>query len=190
MSVSSASRDSRSGNAILSNTLSALNSAPFWKRMPQRRCRRASSSKLTRSRRSSNSHTCPSLGRCRPIISRSSVVLQLPELPAKPRILPRYTHRLMSRCTTVKIEGVLHEFSTIPGVTEDVTSIILNIKSLRLALHTDKPRTIRLRKKGPGEAKGSDIIHDADVTILTPDLHIATLDKDATLDIEMTMKHG
>ncbi|MCS6286994.1 MAG: DNA-directed RNA polymerase subunit alpha [Nitrospira sp.] len=92
--------------------------------------------------------------------------------------------------TTVKIEGVLHEFSTIPGVTEDVTSIILNIKSLRLALHTDKPKTIRLRKKGPGEAKGSDIIHDADVTILTPDLHIATLDKDATLDIEMTVKHG
>jgi DNA-directed RNA polymerase subunit alpha len=92
--------------------------------------------------------------------------------------------------TTVKIEGVVHEFSTISGVTEDVTAIILNIKSLRLALHTDKPKTIRLRKKGPGEAKGSDIIHDGDVTVLTPDLHIATLDKDATLDIEMTIKHG
>ena len=92
--------------------------------------------------------------------------------------------------TTVKIEGVVHEFSTISGVTEDVTAIILNIKSLRLALHTDKPKTIRLKKKGPGEAKGSDILHDADVAILTPDLHIATLDKDATLDIEMTVKHG
>jgi len=92
--------------------------------------------------------------------------------------------------TTVKIEGVLHEFSTIPGVTEDVTAIILNIKSLRLALHTDKPKTIRLKKRGPGEAKGSDIVHDADITILTPDLHIATLDKDGTLDIEMTVKHG
>ena len=92
--------------------------------------------------------------------------------------------------TTVKIEGVVHEFSTIAGVTEDVTAIILNIKSLRLALHTDKPKTIRLKKKGPGVAKGGDIIHDADVTILTPDLHIATLDKDATLDIEMTVKHG
>ncbi len=92
--------------------------------------------------------------------------------------------------TTVKIEGVLHEFSTIPGVTEDVTSIILNVKGLRLALHTDKPKTIRLKKKGPGEAKGSDIVHDADVTILTPNLHIATLDKDATLDMEMTVKHG
>jgi DNA-directed RNA polymerase subunit alpha len=92
--------------------------------------------------------------------------------------------------TTVKIEGVVHEFSTISGVTEDVTAIILNIKSLRLALHTDKPKTIRLKKKGPGEAKGSDIIHDAEVTVLTPDLHIATLDKDAILDIEMTVKHG
>ncbi len=92
--------------------------------------------------------------------------------------------------TTIKIEGVVHEFSTISGVTEDVTAIILNIKSLRLALHTDKPKTIRLKKKGPGEAKGSDILHDGDVTILTPDLHIATLDKDATLDIEMTVKHG
>jgi len=92
--------------------------------------------------------------------------------------------------TTVKIEGVVHEFSTITGVTEDVTAIILNIKSLRLALHTDKPKTIRLKKKGPGVAKGSDIVHDADVAILTPDLHIATLDKDATLDIEMTVKQG
>ncbi len=92
--------------------------------------------------------------------------------------------------TTVKIEGVVHEFSTISGVTEDVTAIILNVKSLRLGLHTDKPKTIRLKKKGPGEAKGADILHDGDVTILTPDLHIATLDKDATLDIEMTVKHG
>lgn len=92
--------------------------------------------------------------------------------------------------TTVRIEGVLHEFSTIPGVTEDVTGIILNIKSLRLKLHTDKAKTIRLRKKGPGEAKASDIIHDADVTILTPDLHIATLDKETTLDMEMVVKPG
>lgn len=92
--------------------------------------------------------------------------------------------------TTVKIEGVLHEFSTIPGVTEDVTSIILNVKSLRLKLHTDKPKTIRLRKKGPGEAKASDIVHDADVTILNKDLHIATLDKEATLDIELAVRPG
>jgi DNA-directed RNA polymerase subunit alpha len=92
--------------------------------------------------------------------------------------------------TTVKIEGVLHEFSTVPGVTEDVTSIILNVKSLRIKLHTDKPKTIRLRKKGPGEAKASDIQHDADVTILNKDLHIATLDKEAVLDMEMVVKPG
>lgn len=92
--------------------------------------------------------------------------------------------------TTVRIEGVLHEFSTIPGVTEDVTTIILNVKSLRLKLHTDKPKTIRLRKKGPGEATGSDIIHDADVVVLNPDLHIATLDKEATLDMEMAVRPG
>ncbi|MGH7261755.1 MAG: DNA-directed RNA polymerase subunit alpha, partial [Nitrospiraceae bacterium] len=92
--------------------------------------------------------------------------------------------------TTVKIEGVLHEFSTIPGVTEDVTSIILNVKSLRIKLHADKPKTIRLRKKGQGEAKASDIQHDADVTILNKDLHIATLDKEATLDMEMVVKPG
>jgi DNA-directed RNA polymerase subunit alpha len=92
--------------------------------------------------------------------------------------------------TTVRIEGVLHEFSTIPGVTEDVTAIILNVKSLRLKLHTDKPKTIRLRKKGPGEAKASDIIHDADVAVLNKDLHIATLDKETTLDMEMVVKPG
>lgn len=92
--------------------------------------------------------------------------------------------------TTVKIEGVLHEFSTIPGVTEDVTGIILNVKSMRVKLHTDKPKTLHLRRKGPGEAKGSDISHDADVAILTPDLHIATLDKEASLDMELLVRPG
>jgi len=92
--------------------------------------------------------------------------------------------------TTVRIEGVLHEFSTIPGVTEDVTGIILNVKSLRFKLHTDKAKTIRLRKKGPGEANGSDVVHDADISVLNPDLHIATLDREATLDMEMVVKPG
>ena len=95
-----------------------------------------------------------------------------------------------SAVTSVKIEGVLHEFSTIRGVTEDVTEIILNIKSLRLKLHTETSNTITLKKKGPGEAKGSDITHDGDIEILTPDLHIATLDKDAVLDIEMVVQRG
>lgn len=92
--------------------------------------------------------------------------------------------------TSVRIESVLHEFSTVPGVTEDVTGIILNVKSLRMKLHTDKPKTVHLRKKGPGEAKASDIIHDADVEMLNLDLHIATLDKEATLDMEMVVKPG
>ncbi len=92
--------------------------------------------------------------------------------------------------TTVKIEGVLHEFSTIPGVTEDVTGIILNVKSMRVKLHTDKPKTLHLKRKGPGEAKGSDISHDADVAILTPDLHLATLDKEASLDMELLVRPG
>lgn len=95
-----------------------------------------------------------------------------------------------SAVTSVKIEGVLHEFSTIRGVTEDVTEIILNIKSLRLKLHTETSKTITLKKKGPGEAKGSDITHDGDVEILTPDQHIATLDKDAVIDIEMVVQRG
>tara|TARA_B100002003_G_C14049221_1_gene505372 strand:- start:25 stop:1005 length:981 start_codon:yes stop_codon:yes gene_type:complete len=92
--------------------------------------------------------------------------------------------------TSVKIEGVLHEFSTIRGVTEDVTEIILNIKGLRLKLHTEAPKTLRLKKKGQGEVKGSDIAHDGDVEILTPDLHIATLDKHAVIDIEMVVQRG
>jgi DNA-directed RNA polymerase subunit alpha len=92
--------------------------------------------------------------------------------------------------TSIKIEGVLHEFSTITGVKEDVTDIILNIKNLRLKLHSERTKTIHIKKKGAGEVKGKDIIHDADVEILTPDLHIATLDKDAYLDMEMTVKIG
>src|SRR5438552_12626681 len=91
---------------------------------------------------------------------------------------------------SVKIEGGLHELSTIPGITEDVTDIILNVKKIRFKLHADKTKTIRLRKKGPGVAKAGDVEHDADVEILTPDLHIATLDKGALLDMEIAVKQG
>ena len=91
---------------------------------------------------------------------------------------------------SVKIEGVLHEFSTIPGITEDVTDIILNVKKIRLKLHADKTKTIGLRKKGPGVAKAGDIEHDGDIELLTPDLHLATLDKGAMLDMEMIVKKG
>ncbi len=92
--------------------------------------------------------------------------------------------------TSVRIEGVLHEFSSITGVKEDVTDIILNLKNLRLKVHSDKPKSIHIKKKGAGEVTGKDLIHDADVEILTPDLHIATLDKDASLELEVTVQNG
>ncbi len=92
--------------------------------------------------------------------------------------------------TDVKIDGVLHEFSTIPDVVEDVTNIILNVKELLVKLHVDHPKKIVLDKKGPGDATAGDIQTDADVEILNKDLHIATLDRGGRLRMEMTVKKG
>ncbi|MEL1135351.1 DNA-directed RNA polymerase subunit alpha [Desulfitobacterium sp. THU1] len=92
--------------------------------------------------------------------------------------------------TSVKIEGVLHEFSTVPGVLEDVTDIILNLKSLALKGHTDEIKVLRLEAEGEGVIKAGDIITDADIEILNPDLKIATLDKDGRLFMEMTAERG
>lgn len=92
--------------------------------------------------------------------------------------------------TSIKIDGVLHEFSTIPGVREDVTDIILNIKSLCLKMHGDENRVIRIEATGEGDVKAGDIIADPDIEILNPELHIATLDTDATLNMEMTVERG
>jgi len=92
--------------------------------------------------------------------------------------------------TSVKIEGVLHEFSTVPGVLEDVTDIILNLKNLALKGYTDEPKVLRLEVEGEGVVKAGDIITDADIEILTPDLKIATLDKDGRLFMEMTAERG
>ncbi len=92
--------------------------------------------------------------------------------------------------TSVKIEGVLHEFSTIPGVREDVTDIILNLKSLCLKLHTDEEKILRIEASGEGEVKAGDIIHDQDVEILNPDLHIATLAPNGRLFMEITVAKG
>lgn len=78
--------------------------------------------------------------------------------------------------TAVKIDGVLHEFSTVRGVVEDVTDIILNLKGLCLKMYTDEERIIRIEAEGEGEVTAGDIIHDLDIEILNPDLHIATLD--------------
>src|SRR5487761_922940 len=84
--------------------------------------------------------------------------------------------------TYVKIDGVLHEFSTIPGVVEDTTNIILNLKGLPLKLNSDEPKVLRIEATGEREVTASDIVPDADIELLDPDYHIATLsDKKARL---------
>ena len=93
--------------------------------------------------------------------------------------------------TSVKIDGVQHEFSTIPGVKEDVTEIVLNVKSLITRLHnTDGIKTVYIEAVGPCEVKAGDIKCDSEVEVLNPDLHIATLDAGATLNMELTLSHG
>jgi DNA-directed RNA polymerase subunit alpha len=92
--------------------------------------------------------------------------------------------------TTVKIAGIQHEFSTIPGVKEDVTEIILNIKGIIARLHSQRTKTIYIEATGEGEVTAGDIKPDGEVEILNPELHIATLSADASLSIEMTIGHG
>ena len=93
--------------------------------------------------------------------------------------------------TSIKIAGVQHEFSTIPGVKEDVTEIVLNVKSLITRLHnTDGIKTVYIEATGPCEVKAGDIKCDSEVEVLNPDLHIATLDAGATLNMELTLSHG
>ncbi len=92
--------------------------------------------------------------------------------------------------TSVKIDGVQHEFSTVPGVKEDVTELILNIKKLALKLHSDSPKTVYIEAKGACEITAADITADADVEIFNPDLHIATLNEDARLYMEITVSKG
>ena len=92
--------------------------------------------------------------------------------------------------TAVRIQGVLHEFSSIPGVVEDVTDVILNLKGIPLKLEGDESKIMTLKKKGPTEAKASDIVHDPDIEILDKDVHIASLDKDGKLDMEMVVRNN
>lgn len=91
---------------------------------------------------------------------------------------------------SVRIDGAQHEYSTIEGVVEDVTDIILNIKQMRLKLLADEETTLRLEVSGEGEVKASDIEKNPDVEILTPDLHIATINSNAKLKIEMHVTDG
>ncbi len=90
----------------------------------------------------------------------------------------------------VKIEGVLHEFSTIPGIVEDVTEIVLNLKQIRLRLHTEHPKTLYLKATARGAVTAASIDGDPDVEILTPDQHIANLAEDGSLRMELTVDHG
>ncbi len=92
--------------------------------------------------------------------------------------------------TAIKIDGVQHEFSTIPGVVEDVCEIILNIKKLALKLHSESSKTVYIEAKGACEITAGDIICDDDVEIFNPDLHIATLNEDANLYMEITLSKG
>jgi DNA-directed RNA polymerase subunit alpha len=92
--------------------------------------------------------------------------------------------------TNVRIHGVLHEFSTLPGVVEDVTDIILNVKSIPLKLNGQENKNLTLKKEGPAEATAADIVHDSDLEILNKDIHIASLDKDGKLDMEMIVMNN
>jgi DNA-directed RNA polymerase subunit alpha len=92
--------------------------------------------------------------------------------------------------TSVQIEGVYHEFSAVPGVREDVTDIILNLKELQLRMHGYGPKVITIQAEGEGEVTGADILTGSDIEVLNPNLHIAALNKDGKLNAQMTVKKG
>ncbi|HWX42685.1 MAG TPA: DNA-directed RNA polymerase subunit alpha [Blastocatellia bacterium] len=92
--------------------------------------------------------------------------------------------------TAVKIEGVLHEFSSIPGVVEDATDIILNLKRVPFKLHGVGPKTLRIERRAAGEVLSSEIEGDAEVEVLDPNIHIATISEGGSLSIEMRLKRG
>ena len=93
-------------------------------------------------------------------------------------------------CTSIKIAGVQHEFSTIPGVKEDVTEIVLNVKSIIAKLHSTGPKTVYIEASGEGVVTAGDIKADAEVEILNPNQVIATLSKDGALNMELVLDHG
>ena len=92
--------------------------------------------------------------------------------------------------TTIKIEGIQHEFSTIPGVTEDVSEIILNLKALSARLYSDQMKTVTIDVKGPCEVKAKDIVVDDELEFVDPEAHIATLNEDAHLQMTLTVDSG
>ncbi len=91
---------------------------------------------------------------------------------------------------SVRIKGILHEFSTIPGITEDVTDVILNLKEVRLKLHDTEQQTLKIEAKGPRTIQAKDIVAGPGVEILNPEQHIATLSREGKLEMEMVAKMG
>src|SRR6202165_1087580 len=92
--------------------------------------------------------------------------------------------------TAIQIEGVLHEFSSIPGVREDVTDIVLNVKQIALRMHAEGPKRLSLRAEGPGEVTAGQITQIADIEILNPDLVLCTLDEGVSFRMELTVNNG
>jgi DNA-directed RNA polymerase subunit alpha len=93
--------------------------------------------------------------------------------------------------TSVRIQNVYHEFATMPGVKEDTTELLLNLKQLRLKSHSEQPVTLRLEAQGPGVVTAADLIYPSEIEIANPELHLATLDSaDARLDMELTVEKG
>src|ERR1044072_2270088 len=92
--------------------------------------------------------------------------------------------------TSIKIDGVLHEFASIQGVKEDVTDVILNVKELRLRSETNEPATMFLRSTGPGDVTAADIVPPADIDVITPELHLATLNTKAKREMELRAEKG
>jgi len=92
--------------------------------------------------------------------------------------------------TSIKVDGVLHEFSTIPGVKEDLVEIILNLKELAIKMDSDEPKVVTINAQGAGEVTAGDIVADPSIKILNPDHHIATLNEDAKLYMEMTVERA
>src|SRR5437899_1798971 len=92
--------------------------------------------------------------------------------------------------TWVKIERVLHQFSHLPGVTEDTLDIVMNLRKVAFVLHVNRPKILRLKAQGPGPVKASDFAKDADIEIVTPEVPLATLEKDGVLEMEVCVERG
>src|SRR6184192_1950543 len=92
--------------------------------------------------------------------------------------------------TAVRVEGVLHEFSSLTGVVEDMTDVVLNLKQIPFKLHGEGPKTLYIEKKGPGVVTAADIDSDPDIEILDPTAHVATLSKEGSLKLEARLKRG